>query len=249
MGMQLGKGRSRRDRDRRATPRLRRMGHGAALEASAIAPQPGQEAGRQVDLRFIKVVLASRVLRRRIERHGDNPQAAGRRRLDSSQSRISPSYPRNRLLPGRLNNGGPKPALRRPRMVDSEHLQIAQIALSVRRAPGGRAVDAASSLVMFIASHVSAEARERASPPGGTEVCFDNASIQAVRVLRRCDGSAAILEHGSTGAREHGSTVLPDETRLERGSIRPPIKDDCDFIFTRELLRQQANLDHSCCAP
>ena len=88
-------------------------------------------------------------------------------------------------------------------MVDSEHLQIAQIALSVRRAPGGRAVDAASSLVMFIASHVSAEARERASPPGGAEVRFDNASIQAVRVLRRCDGSAAIREHGhgSTGAR------------------------------------------------
>ena len=82
-------------------------------------------------------------------------------------------------------------------MVDSEHLQIAQIALSVRRAPGGRAVDITSSLVMFIASHVSAEARERASPPGGTEVCFDNASIQAVRVLRRCDGSAV-----HTGTRE-----------------------------------------------
>ena len=95
-------------------------------------------------------------------------------------------------------------------MVDSEHLQIAQIALSVRRAPGGRAVDITSSLVMFIASHVSAEARERASPPGGAEVRFDNASVQAVRVLRRCDGSAV-----DPGAREH-------EPRLERGSMRPP---------------------------
>ena len=79
-------------------------------------------------------------------------------------------------------------------MVDSEHLQIAQIALSVRRAPGGRAVDAASSLVMFIASHVSAEARERASPPGGAEVRFDNASCSggsSVQTVRRFSG-----EHG-----------------------------------------------------
>jgi hypothetical protein len=107
-------------------------------------------------------------------------------------------------------------------------LQIAQIALSVRRAPGGRAVDAASSLVMFIASHVSAEARERASPPGGAEVRFDNASIQAVRVLRRCDGSAV-----DTGAREHGSTGARAAARARLDAAA--LKYGCDFIFTSEL--------------
>ena len=42
-------------------------------------PQPRQEAGRQVDSRFIKVVLVSRVLRRRIEHHDGNlrPLAGG----------------------------------------------------------------------------------------------------------------------------------------------------------------------------
>ena len=83
-------------------------------------------------------------------------------------------------------------------MVDSEHLQIAQIALSVRRAPGGRTVDITSSLVMFIASHVSAEARERASPPGGAEVRFDK------RVFRRFECSDGATVQRLT--REHGST-------------------------------------------
>ncbi len=86
-------------------------------------------------------------------------------------------------------------------MVNSEHLQIAQIALSVRRAPRGRAVDITSSLVMFIASHVSAEARERASPPAGLKF------VSTMRVFRRfeCSDGATVQwltrEHGSTGAR------------------------------------------------
>jgi hypothetical protein len=96
-------------------------------------------------------------------------------------------------------------------MVDSEHLQIAQIALSVRRAPGGRAVDITSSLVMFIASHVSPEARERASPPAGLKF------VSTMRVLGGCAQTvrrfSGITE--ATGSREqreqrgHGSAALP----------------------------------------
>ena len=69
-------------------------------------------------------------------------------------------------------------------------------------------------------------------PPAGLKF------VSTMRVFRRfecSDGATVQRRYWSTGAREHGSTVLPDETRLERGSIRPPIKDDCDFIFTREL--------------
>jgi hypothetical protein len=85
-------------------------------------------------------------------------------------------------------------------------LQIAQIALSVRRAPGGRTVDITSSLVMFIASHVSAEARERASPPEGLKFVSTMRVVQAVRVFRQCDGSAGNTGYGADG--EHGNTVL-----------------------------------------
>ena len=60
-------------------------------------------------------------------------------------------------------------------------------------------------------------------------------------MLRRRHGSAVTRDYGSTGLREHETTgsrkrgAPVNETRLERGSMRPPIKDDRNFIFTREL--------------
>jgi hypothetical protein len=115
-------------------------------------------------------------------------------------------------------------------MVDSEHLQIAQIALSERRAPSGRPVDVTSLLVMPLHPCQRRRSQTRITP-GGAEVRFDNASVQAVRVLRRCDGSAVTREQREQ--RDHGST---EETRLARCSIRPPIKDDRDFhIYSRMM--------------
>ena len=90
-------------------------------------------------------------------------------------------------------------------MVDSEHLQTTQIALSERRAPGGRAIDATSLLVMSL-HPVSAEARERTSPPEGLKFVSTMRVVQAARVFRQCDGSAGNTGYGADG--EHGNTVL-----------------------------------------
>ena len=90
-------------------------------------------------------------------------------------------------------------------MVDSEHLQIAQIALSERRAPSGRPVDVTSLLVMPLHPCQRRRSQTRITP-GGAEVRFDNASVQAVRVFRRFDGSAGNTGYGADG--EHGNTVL-----------------------------------------
>ena len=78
-------------------------------------------------------------------------------------------------------------------MVDSEHLQITQIALSERRAPGGRAIDATSMLVMSLHPCQRRSSRTRITP-GRAEVRFDNASCSggsSVQTVRRFSG-----EHG-----------------------------------------------------
>ena len=90
-------------------------------------------------------------------------------------------------------------------MVDSEHLQTTQIALRERRAPGGRAIDATSLLVMSLHPYQRRSSRTRITPEGLKFVSTMRV-VQAVRVFRQCDGSAGNTGYGADG--EHGNTVL-----------------------------------------
>ena len=85
-------------------------------------------------------------------------------------------------------------------MVDSEHLQIAQIALSERRAPSGRPVDVFSSVVMPL-HPCQRRSRKHASPPAGLKF------VSKMRVFRRFECSS-----GSTVQRGTRDTVLTVNT-------------------------------------
>jgi hypothetical protein len=211
MGMQLGKGRSRsrRNRDRRATPRLRPMGHGAALERSAqhaVAPLGGWQPS---PLAFYKNY--SRVARAAEPDRASRRQPSGRwpaaiRFQPVEDLTFVPQKPvaARTLEQRRAKAGFQEAAHRRLRA-------FADPANRPEREESARWADGRHHFIVGHAhcSHVSAEARERASPPAGLKF-VSIASVQAVRVLRRCDGAAV-----DTGAREHG-------TRLERASMRPP---------------------------